>query len=132
MAQAEPGADRPLSPHLQIYRPMLTTMMSIFHRLTGMALYAGTLLLAWWLLAAASGPEAFASVQWFMGSFLGRIVLFGYTWALIHHMLGGMRHLVWDTGRGFDLVSVEWLARATLAGSVAITLVLWIIGYSIK
>jgi len=132
MAQAEPGVDRPLSPHLQIYRPMLTMTMSIMHRLTGMALYAGTLLLAWWLLAAASGPDAFASVQWFMGSFIGRIVLFGYTWALVHHMLGGMRHLLWDTGRGFDLGLVEWLARATIAGSIAITLVLWIIGYSVK
>jgi len=93
--------DRPLSPHLQIYRPMLTMMMSIVHRLTGAALYLGMLLLVWWLIAAAAGPNAYASLQWFMETLLGRLILFGYTWALIHHMLGGIRHLIWDTGRGF-------------------------------
>jgi len=132
MAGTHGESGRPLSPHLQIYRPMLTMMMSIVHRMTGAALYLGTALLAWWLIAAASGPEAFETVQRFMGSILGRLILLGYTWALIHHMLGGMRHLVWDTGRGFDLKTVETMARLTLGGSVALTLVVWVIGYAVK
>jgi succinate dehydrogenase cytochrome b subunit len=119
---------RPLSPHLQIYRPMLTMLMSIAHRVTGAALYFGTLLIAWWLIAAASGPNSYAAVQWFMGSLIGRIMLFGYTWALIHHMLGGVRHLIWDTGRGLGPSEREWLARATLFGSISLTLVLWVAG----
>src|SRR5438270_10562050 len=92
---------RPLSPHLQIYRPMLTMMMSIVHRITGGALYVGTLLLVWWLVAAATGPNAYASVQWFMETLIGRLILFGYTWALIHHLFGGLKHFVWDLGYGF-------------------------------
>ena len=96
MAEAKGPAARPLSPHLQIYRPMLTMIMSIVHRITGAALYVGTLLLAWWLLAAASGPNAYATFQAVASSFIGRVVLLGYTWALIHHMLGGIRHLIWD------------------------------------
>ena len=131
MADLDAGATqrtRPLSPHLQIYRPMLTMMMSIVHRITGTALYFGTLLLAWWLIAAAAGPNAYASVQWFMETLLGRLILFGYTWALIHHMLGGIRHLIWDTGRGLGPVEREWLVAANLIGSIVITLILWVIG----
>src|SRR5437588_251091 len=120
---------RPLSPHLQIYRPMLTMLMSVAHRVTGAALYFGTLFIAWWLIAAASGPNYYAAVQWFMATVLGRIVLFGYTWALIHHMLGGVRHLIWDTGHGFGPQQREWMARATIIGSVSLTLVTWLIGY---
>jgi succinate dehydrogenase / fumarate reductase, cytochrome b subunit len=119
---------RPLSPHIQIYRPMLTMLMSIAHRISGAALYFGTLLLAWWLLAAASGPNSYATVQHFMSSVFGRLILFGYTWALILHMLGGIRHLIWDTGRGFEPAEREWLARATLFGSIVLTIVLWIAG----
>ena len=128
----EAAARRPLSPHLQIYRGGLTMMMSIMHRITGAALFFGTVLLAWWLLAAASGPEAFADVQWVMGSIVGRLILFGYTWALIHHMLGGIRHLVWDTGHGFDLATVEATARAMLAGSVTLTIIVWVAGYWVR
>ncbi len=123
-----PASLRPLSPHLQIYKPMLTMMMSIVHRITGAALYFGTLLLAWWLLAAASGPTAYGKFQWAMESLVGQLVLFGYTWALIHHMLGGIRHLIWDTGRGFGPVEREWLALANLIGSIGLTLLLWIVG----
>jgi len=129
MAETRAPVQRPLSPHLQIYKPMLTMMMSILHRITGAALYCGTALLVWWLIAAASGPNAYAKVQWFMGSWLGLIILFGYTWALIHHMLGGIRHLIWDTGRGFEPHEREGLSLATVVGSVALTLALWIIGY---
>jgi succinate dehydrogenase / fumarate reductase, cytochrome b subunit len=131
MAGTQSESGRPLSPHLQIYRPMLTMMMSIVHRMTGAALYLGTALLAWWLIAAASGPDAFETVQGFMGSILGRLILFGYTWALIHHMLGGIRHLVWDTGRGFELATIELMARVTLGGSIALTLVVWVVGYAV-
>jgi len=119
------GAKRPLSPHLQIYRPMLTMMMSIVHRITGLGNYFGTLLLAWWFIAAAS-PNGYARFQWFAGSWIGRLILFGYTWSVIHHMLGGIRHLIWDTGRGFGPKEREWLAAANLVGSIAITIVLWL------
>ncbi len=129
MAETKAPASRPLSPHLGIYRLTLTMAMSIAHRLTGAALYFGTALIAWWLIAAASGPNGYGTVQWFMGTWIGRLILFGYTWALIHHMLGGIRHLVWDTGRGLGPVEREWFARATLFGSVILAVVLWIVGY---
>ncbi|MCC6780531.1 MAG: succinate dehydrogenase, cytochrome b556 subunit [Hyphomicrobiales bacterium] len=122
-------AERPLSPHLSIYKPTLTMMMSIAHRISGAGLYFGTLLVAWWLLAAASSPNAYAGVSGFMGSWLGRFILFGYTWALMHHMLGGIRHLIWDTGRGYGPQEREWLAVATLAGSIGWTIVIWVVGY---
>jgi succinate dehydrogenase / fumarate reductase cytochrome b subunit len=119
---------RPLSPHLQIYRPLLSMVMSITHRVTGAALYFGMILVAWWLIAAASGPNQYAWVQWFMGTIVGRLILFAYTWALMQHMLGGVRHLIWDTGRGLGPSEREWLVRASLFGSLALTLVLWIGG----
>ena len=105
--------------------------MSVFHRLSGSALYFGMLLLAWWLIAAASGPKAYAGIEWFMGSIVGRLILFGYTWALIHHMLGGIRHLIWDTLHGFGASERDLLARATLFGSVILTVILWGVGYLI-
>jgi succinate dehydrogenase cytochrome b subunit len=123
-----PPRPRPLSPHLQIYRLPLTMVMSGFHRITGFGLYFGTLILAWWLLAAASGPNAYANFEAFIGSLLGRLILFGYTWALIHHLLGGIRHLIWDLGYGFGPYEREWLARATIVGSISLTIVLWAIG----
>jgi succinate dehydrogenase / fumarate reductase, cytochrome b subunit len=129
MAEAKAPAERPLSPHLSIYKPTLTMVMSIVHRITGFGLYFGTILVAWWLLAAASGPTAYASVGSFMGSYIGRLLLFGYTWALLHHMLGGIRHFIWDAGRGFGPQEREWLAVATVAGSISLTIVIWIIGY---
>jgi succinate dehydrogenase / fumarate reductase, cytochrome b subunit len=134
MAEAETSharGNRPLSPHLQIYKPMLTMMMSIAHRITGAGLYFAMLLLAWWLLAAAAGPPAYGQVQWFMGSWIGRLVLFGCTWALMHHLLGGIRHLIWDIGYGFGPTEREWLARATLIGGIVLTLLLWAFGYSV-
>jgi succinate dehydrogenase cytochrome b subunit len=120
---------RPLSPHLQIYKPMLTMMMSIVHRITGAGLYAGTLLLAWWLISVASGPNAYGNFEAFIGSAIGLIVLFGFSWALIHHMLGGVRHLIWDTLHGFEPAEREVLALGTLAGSIVLTVLLWIVGY---
>jgi succinate dehydrogenase / fumarate reductase cytochrome b subunit len=127
--EAQSGRARPLSPHLQIYRPMLTMMMSIVHRATGVALYYGTLAVAWWLISAAVGPNAYANVEYFFGSLIGRLFLFGYTWALIHHMLGGIRHLIWDTLRGFDHTQREMLALGSLIGSISLTLLVWVIGF---
>ncbi len=127
---AEPKADRsraerPLSPHLQVYRPLINMVMSIIHRITGVALYFGTILLTWWLTSAAVGPDYFNYVSSIFGSLPGRIVLFGYTWALMHHMLGGLRHFVWDTGRGFDLVTIDRLSWGTLIGSALLTAAIW-------
>jgi succinate dehydrogenase / fumarate reductase cytochrome b subunit len=121
--------NRPLSPHLQIYRLPLTMMMSGFHRISGAGLYFGILLVAWWLVAVAVGPNAYATVELFMSSLIGRALLLGYTWALIHHALGGIRHLIWDIGYGFEPAEREILAIATLVGSIGLTLVLWGIGY---
>jgi succinate dehydrogenase / fumarate reductase cytochrome b subunit len=128
-ARARAGASRPLSPHLQIYKPMLTMMMSIAHRITGAALYFGMLLFAWWLIAAAAGANTYAGFETFMGSLIGRLILFGYTWALLHHLLGGIRHLIWDTLHGLEPAEREMLAAATLIGSIALTIVLWGVGY---
>jgi succinate dehydrogenase / fumarate reductase cytochrome b subunit len=132
MADSRLRIERPLSPHIQIYRPMLTMTMSIVHRITGAALYFGTLILAAWLIAAASGQASFATMQAVLGSFLGRLVLFGYTWALLHHMLGGIRHLIWDTGRGFGAVERELFAKLTLGGSIVLTVLLWIVAYAVR
>lgn len=107
-------------------------VMSIVHRITGGALYFGMAFLAWWLLAAASGPGAFDLANAFFGSWLGRLVLFGFTWALIHHLLGGIKHLVWDTGAGLAKPMQNSLAWATIIGSVALTLVIWVIGYTVR
>ncbi len=120
-------AARPLSPHLQIFRPILTMVMSIVHRITGIALYFGTILLAWFLMAA-SGPNGYAKFEWYISTWIGEFILFGVTWALFHHMLGGIRHLIWDTGHGFGQNEREWLAAATLIGSIFLTIVVWIIG----
>jgi succinate dehydrogenase cytochrome b subunit len=120
---------RPLSPHLQVYKLTLTFVMSGFHRITGFVLYFGMLLIAWWLIAAASGPNAYAYVEWFMGSLIGRLIVFGYTWALLHHMLGGIRHLIWDTIHGLEPTEREFLARATIVGSISLTLIVWVVGY---
>jgi len=130
MAETRAPVERPISPHLQIYKPMLTMMMSIVHRITGAALYFGTLLLAWWLISAASA-NSYAKVQWFMGTIVGQVIVFGYTWALIHHMFGGIRHFIWDAGHGYGATEREWLVRAGLAGSIACTIVLWIVGYAV-
>jgi succinate dehydrogenase / fumarate reductase cytochrome b subunit len=129
---SSPTKQRPLSPHLQIYRPMLTMMMSIAHRVTGAALYFGMAGLVWWLLAAAQSDGYYGLVHGLMGSWVGRIVVFGFTWALVHHALGGLRHLVWDTGRGFDLKVIEVMAKATLAGSLSLTVLIWLVAYMVR
>ena len=126
------GGGRPLSPHLQIYRPIPTMIASITHRITGAALYFGTLLVAWWLIAAASGPSYFDYVQGIFGSFLGRLVLFGYTWALVQHMLGGLKHLVWDTGKAMEKERSVKLAKFIFVLAPVITLLIWFAGYAVR
>lgn len=105
--------------------------MSIVHRITGIALYAGTLLLVWWLSAAATSEAYFAFVQAVFGSWIGQLLLFGFTWSLVHHTVGGIRHLIWDMGHGFDLPSVEAGARISLAASIVITIALWVFAYGV-
>jgi succinate dehydrogenase / fumarate reductase cytochrome b subunit len=123
-----PPVQRPISPHLQIYKPQITMVMSITHRATGLALGVGSLLLVWWLLAAANGEASFAVVQWFWGSWLGILLLLGWTYALFYHLCNGIRHLVWDTGYGFELRTVYASGWAVVAGSVALTVLAWVIG----
>jgi succinate dehydrogenase / fumarate reductase cytochrome b subunit len=129
MAEARPAkghvVQRPLSPHLQVYRPLVNMVMSIVHRITGAALYFGTLLLAWWLIAAATGPGYLSYVNGLFATLPGKIVLFGYTWALMHHMLGGIRHFIWDTGSGYDLKTVDLMSWGTLVLSVLFTTAVW-------
>ncbi len=132
MSIAGMKANRPLSPHLQIYRFAMTMAMSIVHRITGVGLYFGTVLLAWWLVAAASGPAYFDFVNRILGSWPGLVILFGFSWALIHHMLGGIRHLVMDTGRGLGKPARDLLATATLVGSIALTILVWVVGLAVR
>ena len=118
---------RPLSPHIQVYRPQWSSMLSIMHRVTGILLALGGLLLAWWLVAAASGPEAFAVVQAFLGSLPGRILLVGWTWALFYHLCNGIRHLVWDAGIGYELDTAAATGAIVVAASIILTLATWAI-----
>lgn len=120
---------RPLSPHLQIWRWTLPLALSITHRITGAALYLGTALLVWWLVAAAIGPDQFEIARNVFSSWPGLLVLFGFSWALIQHLLGGLRHLMWDTGRGLDLPIVFASGWAVAVGAIILTIVLWIIGF---
>ncbi len=123
-------ASRPLSPHISIYRWPLAAALSILHRATGIALGAGTLMLAWWLAAAAAGPDAFAAAQACVGSIAGRLLLFGWSWALFYHLCNGVRHLFWDAGRGYDLAVARRSGQAAVAASAVLTLAAWAWGYA--
>jgi len=127
-----PSPLRPLSPHLQVYRWQLTSVLSILHRITGVALAVGTLLLVYWLVATAAGPAAFATAQEFIGSILGRLLLFGWTAALFYHLLNGLRHLLWDAGRGFDLRTAYASGWTVVIGAAALSLLAWIAGYAAR
>ena len=118
--------DRPLSPHLQIYRWTLTMAMSILHRATGAALAVGILMVVWMLLAAASGEAAFAQFQAFNGSVLGQLMLFGWTVSLFYHMGNGVRHLVWDMGRGFEIPAAYRSGYAVLVFTAILTGLVWL------
>jgi len=125
-----PSHERPLSPHLQVYRWQLTSVMSILHRMTGVALAVGTLLLVYWLIATAAGPSAFATAQDFLGSILGRVLLFGWTVALFYHLCNGIRHLFWDAGRGFELRSAYASGWAVVIVTAVLSVIAWIAGYA--
>jgi succinate dehydrogenase / fumarate reductase, cytochrome b subunit len=121
---------QPLSPHLQIYRWQLTSVLSILHRLTGIALAVGAILLVSWIGAASDGPGAFAKMQWFLASPLGLILMFGWSVALFYHLCNGLRHLWWDTGHGLELKSVYATGYAVLVATAALTIVAWAVGLS--
>ncbi|HVH81540.1 MAG TPA: succinate dehydrogenase, cytochrome b556 subunit [Stellaceae bacterium] len=121
---------RPLSPHLQIYRWQLTSVLSILHRLTGVALAVGAILLVSWVGAASDGPKAFAKMQGFVGSWIGLLLLFGWSMALFYHLCNGIRHLVWDTGHGLDLKSVYASGWTVLATTAVLTIIAWVAGLS--
>lgn len=120
--------ERPLSPHLQVYKPQITTTMSILHRITGVSLALGGISLVWWLLAIALGGEAyaFASRQW--ASPIGLAFLFGFTLALVYHLLNGIRHLLWDMGWGFELPKVYASGYAVFVLGALVTALIWYFG----
>lgn len=119
-------AGRPLSPHLQIYRWYLTMALSILHRATGIALSLGLLLLTWWLVALAAGPETFGTIRAVMDNWFGGLVLFGFTAALAYHLCNGIRHLFWDAGYGFDPAVAKQTGIVVLAAAAILTVLVWI------
>lgn len=125
-----PLQKRPLSPHLQIYRWQLTSVMSILHRATGIALTAGTLLLVYWLTAVAAGPNAFAAAQVVIGSIIGQVLLFGWTVALFYHLCNGIRHLFWDAGHGFELRAAYASGWVVVAATALLSVIAWVAGYA--
>ena len=127
MAETQAPVQRPLSPHLQIYSLTLSMVMSGLHRITGLALCAGMVLLTWCLLAAAAGQNAYGTFEGFASSWLGRLILLGFSWSLLHHLIGGLRYLIWDLGYGMEPAEREWLVRANIIGSILATIVLWAI-----
>jgi succinate dehydrogenase / fumarate reductase, cytochrome b subunit len=123
------GHPRPLSPHLQIYRRQLTSVLSILHRFTGIGLAVGLLYLVCWLVAAASGLDAFDRLQSFNGTIIGRLLLLGWTVAFFYHLLNGIRHLAWDAGWGFELPAAYKTGYAVLTGTALLTVLAWVLGY---
>ncbi len=126
-----PPTERPLSPHIQIYRPQITSVLSIVHRITGVALTFGTLFLTWWLVSAAYGPDAFATAQAFLGSIVGHLLLWGFTFAVFYHLGNGVRHLLWDFGWGFELPQLRQSGVLMVAFAVIATLITLIAGYAL-
>ncbi len=123
---------RPLSPHLQVYKPQITSVLSITHRATGVGLGLGTLLIAWWLITLAAGPDSFATAQGFMGSIIGRLLLLGFTLALFYHLANGIRHLFWDAGVGFELETVSKSGWAVVVATVLLTVLTWFVAYAVR
>jgi len=121
-------AERPLSPHLQVYKPQLTSVLSIGHRATGLALSVGTIFLVWWLAAAAAGGDAFATARWFFGSWLGLLLLFGWSFSFFFHLCNGIRHLCWDAGYGFDLRTTYATGWTVVAASGVLTVLSFVAG----
>lgn len=128
MANTPSTRTRPLSPNIQIYRPQLTSVLSIANRITGVLLSAYAVALVIWLIAAATGPHAYATVHVFVGSSAGQVLLFGCTFSFFLHLCGGIRHLVWDAGYGFDLRAIYASGWTVVAASIALTVLTWTIG----
>jgi succinate dehydrogenase / fumarate reductase cytochrome b subunit len=123
---------RPLSPDIQVYRPQLTSVLSITHRITGIALSVGAVSLVFWLIAAAAGPQAYAAVQGFLRSSIGLVLLFGCTFALFFHLCNGIRHLVWDAGYGFELRTIYASGWSVVAASTVLTVAAWIASFVVN
>ena len=130
-ARTAPAA-RPLSPHLQIYRWPITMATSIAHRVTGVGLAIGTLVVAWWLLALAAGPQYYDTFSMIARHPLGQIVLFGFVWSLTYHLLNGIRHLAWDIGLGFDVPTANRSAFAVIALSLLLAVAVFAYAYAAK
>jgi succinate dehydrogenase / fumarate reductase cytochrome b subunit len=124
--------NRPLSPHIQVYRWQITMAMSILHRITGVGLGLGALLLTWWLAAAAAGPDYFTTVHGIMTSVIGRVIMFGFTAALFFHLCNGVRHLFWDAGIGLEIDSARNSSYAVLVLAAAATVLVFVIGYAVR
>jgi len=126
------NTDRPLSPHLQVYKPQLTAILSILHRATGVSLVVGSLLLVCWLVALAEGPESYATVQGLLGSGIGRTLLLAWVFTLFYHLCNGMRHLFWDMGLGFDMDTVYASGRFVVVAAITLTLITFALAYAIR
>jgi len=124
-----PSGNRPLSPHLQVYRPQLTSILSILHRITGVVIWAGAVMMTYWIASATYGPEAFARAQWFLGSWLGRLVLLGLTGATFYHLANGIRHLAWDIGWGYEMDKLNISGWAVLIFTGVMTVLTFLAGY---
>jgi succinate dehydrogenase / fumarate reductase cytochrome b subunit len=120
---------RPLSPHLQIYNPQITSVLSIMHRIMGVTLSFGTVFLIYWLSAAAYGPDAFAQAQAFFGSFIGQLVLLSLTFSLFYHLANGIRHLIWDVGLGFEMPILRATGIAVVIIACGMTALTWVVAY---
>lgn len=122
--------ERPLSPHLQVYRPQITSVLSIFHRGTGVFLAVGTPLLVWWLAAIAQGPDAYQSFADCANSIIGKLFLLGWTFAAFYHLSNGIRHLFWDVGQGFELDSLRRSGIAVLCSATVLTAITYLYALS--
>lgn len=129
MTQAAKSSARPLSPHLQVYRLPLAAWLSISHRITGVGLTLGTLLLTWWVAAAAYGPDAYDTFSNFISSSLGLLILFGFSVALFFHLCNGIRHLFWDAGKNFTIAETKRTNTYVIAGTVILTVIAWLVAY---
>jgi succinate dehydrogenase / fumarate reductase cytochrome b subunit len=116
---------KPLSPHLQVYRPQITSVLSITHRATGIALSAGTVVLLYWLASAAGGSEAYAAAQGVFSNGLVKLLLVGWTWAFFYHLCNGLRHLAWDAGYGFKISTVYRSGYTVIVASLVLTGLIW-------
>ena len=125
-------SNRPLSPHLEIYKPQLTAILSIFHRASGVFLVIGTLLLVYWLTALAQGPESYAQAQALFGSMLGRLILFPWVFALFYHLCNGIRHLFWDMGFGYEITTVYTSGKIVVAAATVLTLIAFGLAYAMR